>query len=130
MRREAENRRRLCRLIHHSLAPYNDKLTELSNSIPKSTEQQLLIALSNVARQIKLWTDEFIDSDSDTDGMDTPYDKGQYAVCADEDHHCLTKIVTELVSLLAVQNRYVQHIAGNILVVISEFLAASVRKLL
>ncbi|KAL8117564.1 uncharacterized protein LOC141662018 isoform X2 [Apium graveolens] len=124
MRREPENTRRLCKLIHGTLAPLN-MITELLISIPKHTEQQLLISLSNVARQIKLWIDEYADSDSDTDGAETTHDRGEYAVCEAEDHHCLTKIVTELVSLLAVHNRYVLHIAENILVVISEFLAAS-----
>ncbi|WOH10060.1 hypothetical protein DCAR_0729521 [Daucus carota subsp. sativus] len=119
MRRQPENTRRLCRLINDSLAPFNS-ITELSIPIPKQTEKQLLISLSNTARQIKLWTEEYDDSDSDTDAKET-----DHTVCTDEDHHCLTKIVIELVSLLEVKNIYVQHIAGNILVVISKFLAAS-----
>ncbi|XP_024030792.1 uncharacterized protein LOC21403182 [Morus notabilis] len=41
-----------------------------------------------------------------------------------EENQWLSKIVTELVYLLTINSKYVQHLVGNVLVVVSEFVAA------
>ncbi|KAK2998945.1 hypothetical protein RJ639_024593, partial [Escallonia herrerae] len=42
-----------------------------------------------------------------------------------EDHNCFTEVIGYLMPLLAVKSQYVQHVAGNLLVVISKFAARS-----
>ncbi|XP_039061295.1 uncharacterized protein LOC120205514 [Hibiscus syriacus] len=44
-----------------------------------------------------------------------------------QNHHCLSKAISHLVTLLTLESRYIQHLAGNVLVTLSEFLASSVR---
>ncbi|XP_028117121.1 uncharacterized protein LOC114314826 isoform X2 [Camellia sinensis] len=42
-----------------------------------------------------------------------------------DDHNCLTKIIGDLILLLLIESQYVQHLAGNILVAISDYIVAS-----
>ncbi|CAK9166412.1 unnamed protein product [Ilex paraguariensis] len=112
----------LCSLIDELLRPY----TQSEFPLTKESEKDLLIALSQVLRQIKFWTHE-LDSDNDNDTMEKPADNGQFPVGSKlhyEEHHCLTKIIGDLMFLLAAESRYVQHLAGNIIVIISEFVVA------
>ncbi|KAK6128914.1 hypothetical protein DH2020_037353 [Rehmannia glutinosa] len=44
-----------------------------------------------------------------------------------DDRHCLANIIGDLMFLLAVNSRYAQHLAGNTLVAISEFLLTSLK---
>ncbi|KAA8547250.1 hypothetical protein F0562_003886 [Nyssa sinensis] len=78
---------RLCHLIDESLRPYAEQ-----SAVPltKQGEKDLLVVLSQVLRQIQMWTHEF-----------------------------------RLYLCLQVKSPYVQHLAGNILVVISKFVVAS-----
>ncbi|KAL5821563.1 hypothetical protein ACOSQ3_023445 [Xanthoceras sorbifolium] len=101
---------RLYRLINDSIRPYTEPEVV---SLTKQQEKQLLASLSQVFRQIQLWTRE-LDCDSDDESK-----------AHSEDHHYLSNLMADLVFLLAVKSQYVQHLAGNILVVISEFLATS-----
>ncbi|KAK0603988.1 hypothetical protein LWI29_010922 [Acer saccharum] len=110
MSRDSAYSRLYC-LINDSICSYTEPEAV---SLTKQQEKQLLASLSQVLRQIQLWTRE-LDCDSD-DELKTH----------SKDHHYLSKLMVDLVFLLTVKSQYVQHLAGNILVVISEFLATSV----
>ncbi|CAL5324721.1 unnamed protein product [Camellia sinensis] len=104
----------LCRLIDESLRPFTD---QFAFCLTKETEKDLLIVLSQLLRQIQLWTHEF-DSDSDN-GMvvKVPVCNNKCSVGSHcDDHNCLTKIIGDLILLLLIEGQYVQHLAGNILV--------------
>ncbi|KAK3223048.1 hypothetical protein Dsin_010073 [Dipteronia sinensis] len=101
---------RLYRLINDSIRPYTESEVV---SLTKQQENQLLASLSQVFRQIQLWTRE-LDCDSEDESK-----------THSEDHHYLSKSMADLVFLFTVKSQYVQHLAGNILVIISEFLATS-----
>lgn len=91
-------------------------------SLTKVKEQQILIALSKVSKEIQLWTRKLLRySDNGKEA-----ESACNSECSDsEDHHCLTKIVADLAVLLTLESQYVRHLAGNVLCFISEFLAAS-----
>ncbi|XP_028117129.1 uncharacterized protein LOC114314830 isoform X1 [Camellia sinensis] len=113
----------LCRLIDESLRPFTD---QFAFCLTKETEKDLLIVLSQLLRQIQLWTHEF-DSDSDN-GMvvKVPVCNNKCSVGSHcDDHNCLTKIIGDLILLLLIESQYVQHLAGNILVAISNYIVAS-----
>ncbi|CAL5369559.1 unnamed protein product [Camellia sinensis] len=114
----------LCRLIDESLRPFTD---QSAFCLTKETEKNLLIVLSQLLRQIQLWTHEF-DSDSDN-GMvvKIPVCNNKCSVGSHcDDHNCLTKIIGDLVILLLlIKSQYVQHLAGNVLVAISDYIIAS-----
>ncbi|XP_045786305.1 uncharacterized protein LOC123881629 [Trifolium pratense] len=101
----------LCRIIDDSLNPY----TEPQAFIPTSqkNEKEILIASSQVIRKIQLRIREF-DSDSNKEEL-----RGSEQHCSG--HQCLLKILTKLVNLLTVKSEFVQHVAVNALVLISEF---------
>ncbi|XP_059456449.1 uncharacterized protein LOC132186487 isoform X1 [Corylus avellana] len=112
---------RLCRLIDESLRPYTEP-EAMVVSLTKEKEQQILIALSKVSKEIQLWTRK----------LHRCSDNGKEAESAcsseysnSEDHHCLAKIVADLIVLLTLESQYVQHLAGNVLSFISQFLEAS-----
>ncbi|KAJ4714969.1 Protein Lines [Melia azedarach] len=101
---------RLYRLINDTVHPY----IELEGvHLTKEGEKELLASLSQVLRQIQLWTRE-LEHHSD-DELGTP----------SEDHHRLSSMIADLIFLLSIKSQYVRHSAGNIVVVISEFLATS-----
>lgn len=116
---------RLCCLVHDSLHRFTAKSTV---SMTKEQEKSLLISLSEVLNKIKLWTGE-LDSDSGSDSDNG--DHGNLLIhtssCHSSASECILKITNDLVILLAVESCYVQHLAGNVLVSISEFVLASVR---
>ncbi|KAL2504866.1 hypothetical protein Adt_20487 [Abeliophyllum distichum] len=113
-----------------SLSPYLELAPE---SLTKEIENHLLIALSQVFVQVKQWTHEFdsgsdSSSHSDEDSMEMPVDNSACSVVStsySDNRHCLAKIMVELMALLAAQNPYIQHLAGNTFVAISEFVIGS-----
>ncbi|XP_076929057.1 uncharacterized protein LOC143593255 [Bidens hawaiensis] len=112
---------KLCRIIHDSLHQFTEK------SITKEQEISILITLSQVLNKIKLWTAEF-DSDSES-GSGSGFDSGSNVIDDLHDHssasHCILKITNQLVLLLAVESEFVQHLAANVVVSVSEFVVAS-----
>ncbi|KAL4568672.1 hypothetical protein LXL04_024287 [Taraxacum kok-saghyz] len=136
---------RLCCLIHNSLHPFTAKSTA---PMTKEHEKSLLITLSEVLNRIKHWTGEF-GSRSDSDNGDhvrqfvyrylnlpsflfRMYTQDHKRIgtisCRNQDYEigALTFQFDFLqVFLLAVQSPYVRHLAGNVLVVISEFVVSS-----
>ncbi|CAH9124594.1 unnamed protein product, partial [Cuscuta epithymum] len=117
---------RLCSLIRDSLCPYAELLP---TSFTKENVKDLLIALSRVCSQIKLWKLDFpSDSDSDSDvagGSPGVMDCSVIHRSDTEIHPCLSKAISVLMELLDIENSYVQHLVGNILVETSNFLVAS-----
>ncbi|KAL2528435.1 hypothetical protein Fot_21036 [Forsythia ovata] len=124
---------RLSSLIS-SLSPYLGLAPE---SLTKEIENHILIALSQVFVQVKQWTHE-CDSDSDSDSdssshsdedsVEMPVDNSACSVVStsySDNRHCLAKIMVDLMALLAAQNPYIQHLAGNTFVAISEFIVGS-----
>ncbi|KAL6551693.1 hypothetical protein OROGR_007847 [Orobanche gracilis] len=112
--------RRLCRVLDESLQPFSDIIA--LDSLTEEKEKDLLIALSQVFRQVKQWTSDF---DSHEEELVEPVDNRECLASSTShlnDHHCAAKIIGDMMSLLAVDSRYCQHLAGNILVAISEFL--------
>ncbi|ONH96624.1 hypothetical protein PRUPE_7G141900 [Prunus persica] len=101
---------RLCRLVDDCLRPYTE-----SGVVLVTKEREILVTLSQLLRQVKLLT-QALDSDSENGpviGLD-----------CESDCMCLTKIVTHLIVLLTVESQYVKHLTCNVLVAVSEFLAA------
>ncbi|XP_019185374.1 PREDICTED: uncharacterized protein LOC109180318 [Ipomoea nil] len=121
---------RLCSLIDDSLRPY---VEVMPTSFNKENVKELLIALSQVCSQIKRWTVEFA-SDSDSDGVESDSDTevtgnsagvGLVPGSEAESPYSLAKSISVLMGLLAIEYPYVQHLVGNILVAISDFIVAS-----
>ncbi|CAN6923514.1 unnamed protein product, partial [Brassica oleracea] len=94
----------------------------------EAMEKDMLLSLSQVSREIKSWISEA--------GLDSASDQGQETTDADadaaaaspqsKDHLCLERLVVDLVGLLgAKKNVHVQHLAGNILVQVSDSLVES-----
>ncbi|KAJ9170765.1 hypothetical protein P3X46_018845 [Hevea brasiliensis] len=113
----------LCHLIDDSVRPFTE--SEVI-SLTRDKEKDLLIALSRVLREIQLMK-LALDCDSDKEvapELACDKDVGGSGM-HHEDHNCLIKILADLIILLTVESRFVQHLVGNILVVISEFVAAS-----
>ncbi|XP_044470163.1 uncharacterized protein LOC123199303 isoform X2 [Mangifera indica] len=100
----------LYRLINDSVRPYAE--SEIV-SLTKEQEKELLVSLSQILKKIQLWTRE-LDCDS--------YDELEIS---SEDHLYLFQIIADMVFLLGVKSHFVQHLAGNILVIISELLSTS-----
>ncbi|XP_015576743.1 uncharacterized protein LOC8267269 isoform X3 [Ricinus communis] len=107
----------LCHLVNDSLRlrPEPDVIY-----LTKDKEEDLLIVLSQLFREIQTIKRE-LDCDSDEEdkklwgGLELHH----------EDHNCLIKILADLVTLLTVESQFVPHLVGNILLVVSEFVAAS-----
>ncbi|KAF8081266.1 hypothetical protein N665_0896s0006 [Sinapis alba] len=87
---------------------------EVSSST-EAMEKDLLLSLSQALREIQSWICE-IDIDSAAGQGEEPESK---------DHLHLERLVSDLVGLLGVKNVHVQHLAGNILVEVSESLVES-----
>ncbi|CAI8609207.1 unnamed protein product [Vicia faba] len=105
----------LCRCVDESLSSYTEPRAFVSTN--KENEKEILIASSQVVRKIQLRIREF-DSSSNKEEL-----HGSEEHCSV--HQCLLKIVTKMVNLLAVKNEFVQHVAVNALVLISEFVFAT-----
>ncbi|KAJ0096376.1 hypothetical protein Patl1_28792 [Pistacia atlantica] len=101
---------RLYRLINDSVRPYAESEVV---SLTKEQEKELLASLSQILKKVQLWTRE-LDCDS-YDELETHSD----------DHLYLSKIIADMVFLLGVKSHFVQHLAANILVVISKLLSTS-----
>ncbi|KAL4367996.1 hypothetical protein GQ457_05G006860 [Hibiscus cannabinus] len=101
---------RICRLINDSLRPF----TESENlSFSKQEEKNILLILSQVSNE----TRRLIQS-TDTSSPLNPNS---------QNHHCLSQAIPHLIILLTLECRYIQHLAGNVLVTLSEILASSVK---
>lgn len=116
----------LCCLIDDSLHPY----TALEgNFLTKEKEKALLIALSQVFREVEVLKHK-LDSDSEDTVAIAPtcYSNSSGTLTIhSEDHPCLEKIVSDLIVFLASESQYVQHLAGNILVATSKLVGTSGR---
>ncbi|XP_021633188.1 uncharacterized protein LOC110630150 isoform X3 [Manihot esculenta] len=114
----------LCHLINDSVRPFTEpEVISLTND----KEKDLLIALSGVLREIQLMKLE-LDCDSDKEAAPDPACDREYSDGSEMHHqelNCLIKILADLIALLTVESQFVQHLVGNILVVISELVAAS-----
>ncbi|KAL8473636.1 hypothetical protein ACS0TY_029799 [Phlomoides rotata] len=113
---------RICRLLDESLHCFSDLA---SDSLSEEIEKNLLIALSQVFRQVKQLTNEY---DSDEELLSEPVNDSECSIDSTaslDNRCCLSKIIASLMSLLAVNSRYAQHLAVNTLVAISEFLLTS-----
>ncbi|KAF8012444.1 hypothetical protein BT93_I0567 [Corymbia citriodora subsp. variegata] len=87
----------------------------------KEEEKTVLIALSKVLREIRLWTSEEETDGSSDSGADA--DSGEFALNSEE-RVFLGKIVGDLMRFLMVRSQHVQHLTGNVLLAISELLSA------
>ncbi|KAF5736106.1 hypothetical protein HS088_TW14G00240 [Tripterygium wilfordii] len=115
---------RLYLLIHETLLPHIEfEMIVLT----KEKEKDLLIALSQVFRKIQMWTCE-LDENSDEDVAEKATCEKRCLELQSYGHPYLTYILADLVTVLKIDCQYVQHLAGNVLVIIAEFLAASGRK--
>ncbi|KAK9165302.1 hypothetical protein Scep_000493 [Stephania cephalantha] len=81
----------------------------------------LLLLLTNISRQIRLWSDQ---------RHHRPEVEISVSIVAEEDygtgfHDCLANTVSSLAVLLNVGNQYVQHLVSNLLVVVFHFLVKS-----
>ncbi|XVF61898.1 hypothetical protein PTKIN_Ptkin08bG0171600 [Pterospermum kingtungense] len=95
---------RLCLLINDSLHP----LTQSEKtSLSKEEEKNLLIILSQVSNEIR----RLISTSSINPNPLS--------------HQFLSKAVSNLIALLTPESPYIQHLAGNVLVTLSEFVALS-----
>ncbi|VFQ75277.1 unnamed protein product [Cuscuta campestris] len=117
---------RLCSLISDSLRTYAERIP---SSFTKENARDLLIVLSQVCSQIKLWTSGIAsESDSDMEGSGDFDCVIDFSIVNGSDtggHLCLSKAINVLTKLLALDNPYVQHLVGNNLVAISDFIIAS-----
>ncbi|XP_038901656.1 uncharacterized protein LOC120088436 isoform X2 [Benincasa hispida] len=110
----------LCRLVGHCLRPFTEDGVVLES---KGKEKELLIALSHVVTEVQRWVQE-IDGDSYNDAIQMLTSQEKSSDERDqsfESHHCMTKIVSELVPLLSFENQYVKHLVGNVLTAITKF---------
>ncbi|WRX09586.1 hypothetical protein QQP08_002073 [Theobroma cacao] len=99
---------RLCRLINDSLHPF----TESENiSLSKEEEKNLLLILSQVSNEIHR-----LIHTTNTASPLNPYL---------ENHQFLSKAISHLITILTLESRFIQHLAGNVLVTLSEFIALS-----
>ncbi|KAH0697516.1 hypothetical protein KY290_015388 [Solanum tuberosum] len=118
----AKEHSRLCSLIDCYLRLYTETG---SASVTKETEKELLIALSQVYTEIKLWMKEYESDDSfEMEGNSVgggPIIPESHAA----NHHCLTNVIEVLMVVVAMENPYMNHLIGNILVAVSDFLVES-----
>ncbi|PPS01859.1 hypothetical protein GOBAR_AA18802 [Gossypium barbadense] len=101
---------RICRLINDSLHPFT---VSENLSFSKQEEKNLLLILSQVSNEIR----RLIPSAH----ISSPLNPNS------QNPHCLSKSISHLIPLLTLESLYVQHLAGNVLVTFSEFLASSVK---
>ncbi|KAH6765437.1 hypothetical protein C2S52_016420 [Perilla frutescens var. hirtella] len=112
---------RLRRLVEESLHRFSNLAI---NTLTEEIEKDLLIALSQVFRQVKQLIN---DVDSDEELLADPVLDGECLIDAAADldnRHCLANTTGDLMFLLGVNSCYAQHLVGNTLVAISEFLLA------
>ncbi|XP_055804769.1 uncharacterized protein LOC129873662 isoform X2 [Solanum dulcamara] len=140
----AKEHSRLCSQMEHFLRPYTETG---SASLTKETEKQLLVSLSQVYTEIKRWMKEY-EFDESFDMAGNIVDGGQVIPESHAaNHHCLSNVfevlccnfVTILMKnnlvwspvaqmvVVAMENPYMNHLVGNILVAVSEVLVESIR---
>ncbi|XP_022751312.1 uncharacterized protein LOC111300007 isoform X4 [Durio zibethinus] len=99
---------RLFRLINDSLHPF----TESENiSLSKEEEKDLLLILSQVSNEIR----RLIRTTNTSFAL----------IPNSQNHQFLSKAISHLITLLTFESRFIQHLAGNALVNLSEFIASS-----
>ncbi|KAJ7944381.1 Protein Lines [Quillaja saponaria] len=117
----------LCCLIGDSLRSYTDP--KLVVSVSKEREKEILVGLSKVLTQIQL-RNRGIDSDALIETL-VKVKPARDSECSSgsnlhsEFHQCLPRIVTDMIVLLTVKSQFVQHLAGKVLVSISEFVSST-----
>ncbi|XP_039116915.1 uncharacterized protein LOC120252816 isoform X1 [Dioscorea cayenensis subsp. rotundata] len=115
----------LCLLFDSSLLPFIGSKKSYG-SITKEAEKELLLSLSKVFREIQKLEEES-DSDSDQDSVVSPIFSHRTSLTSEKpsenSHDCLANVVSLSVAFLTFDNQFVQHVAGNILVVISTYLS-------
>ncbi|XP_010255092.1 PREDICTED: uncharacterized protein LOC104595857 isoform X3 [Nelumbo nucifera] len=118
---------RLCRLINASLRSYTESEPI---QLTKEKEKHLLIVLSQVSREIQRCGDE-LECDSGKQPLVLNPVIGGHCFPApelySECHNCFLEILSILVGLLNMKSQYIQHLVGNILVGISNFVSKSGR---
>ncbi|XP_020880698.1 uncharacterized protein LOC9313815 [Arabidopsis lyrata subsp. lyrata] len=87
-----------------------------ANSPTKETEKDLLLSLSQVLREIQSGEETVVDHDETADALYGPESK---------EYLCLERLVADIVGLLGMKNVHIKHLAGNILVEVSESLVQS-----
>ncbi|XP_010503716.1 PREDICTED: uncharacterized protein LOC104780873 [Camelina sativa] len=109
---------RLHLLINRCVRGYAER--EEMSSPTKETEKDLLLSLSQVLREIQSWISEIASDSMVEEGEETVdhEDETDAAVC-------LERVVADLVGLLDMKNVHVKHLAGNVLVEVSECLVES-----
>ncbi|OMO56777.1 hypothetical protein CCACVL1_26292 [Corchorus capsularis] len=99
---------RLCCLINDSLHPFTESEKV---SLSKEEEKTLLLILSQVSNEIH----RLIETTSTSSPLN-PFL---------EDNQILSKAISHLMGLLTLESRFVQHLAGNVVVNLSEYIASS-----
>lgn len=99
---------RLCRLINDSLHPFTESE---KTSLSKEEEKNLLIILSQVSTEIRRLIRTTNSSSSSNPNS--------------ENHQFLSNALSNLIALLTLESPYIQHLAGNVLATLSEFVASS-----
>ncbi|CAA7019431.1 unnamed protein product [Microthlaspi erraticum] len=113
-----ERASRLHLLIDRCVRPYDGRDV---NSPTKEMEKDMLLSLSQVLREIQSWRIEI--------GRDVSAEAGENGAASygpeSKEYLCLERLVADLVGLLGVKSVHVQHLAGSILVEVSESLVES-----
>ncbi|CAN8254797.1 unnamed protein product [Cochlearia groenlandica] len=117
---------RLHLLIDRCIRRYTER--EVDSPI-KEVEKELLLSLSQVLREVQSWiADISRDVMAEAGVMPLDYEKETGSASygpETKEYQCLERIVADLVGLLSMKNMHVQHLAGNILVEVSESLVDS-----
>ncbi|ESQ45484.1 hypothetical protein EUTSA_v10010194mg [Eutrema salsugineum] len=99
------------------------------DSPTKETEIDLLLSLSQVLREVQSWTTEIgrdVSAESGLLAVDNEEETGAASFGPESKEYLyLERIVADLVGLLCMKSVHVQHLAGNILVEVSESLVES-----
>ncbi|KAG5528736.1 hypothetical protein RHGRI_029407 [Rhododendron griersonianum] len=75
-------------------------------------------------RQIQQWIHE-LDEDSNDNVVVVKVAASDHETSLRHDHDCLPKLIGDLILFLSFESQFVQHLAGNILVAISDYMVAS-----
>ncbi|XP_058069270.1 uncharacterized protein LOC131218622 isoform X15 [Magnolia sinica] len=116
---------RLNALINDSLRRYYTEMDSVL-LLTKEKEKNLLILLSQVSREIKAWTSEqhhCNSSEAVNPALNDQCCRGPDPLCGC--YNSLANTISILVVFLTVESQYIQHLAGNVLVAISNFLVKS-----
>ncbi|KAG0467864.1 hypothetical protein HPP92_017192 [Vanilla planifolia] len=113
---------RLCDVVSRYLVPY---LEPNPVQLTTETEKDLLLSLTQVRRDVKLWTTEcYNEEDEVKDGATVINHSCHHSfmqTCKGE-NRCLCNIISAMVSFLGTDSPFVRHAAGNLIVSMSCFL--------